>query len=141
MAKLNYERYDERGNALQVRGVDNIPVAVLWSYNKTRKVAVVTGATYDEVAAALGGSDAAQQLADEYFEDDELRRRLQTLRDNLPAAMVTTYTHNTSYGITSETDPNGITTYYEYDDFGRLKTVRDYEGNVLKEHEYRYHNE
>ena len=41
--------------------------------------------------------------------------------------------------MTSETDPNGITTYYEHDDFNRLKIVRDHEGNVLNQYEYHYH--
>ncbi len=138
--RLTYDAYDNNGNLLQYTGPDGLVVSHVWGYNNQYLIAEITGSTYDEVVAALGGSDAAQQLADDYLGDEELRQRLQTLRDNLPAAMVTTYTHNTSYGLTSETDPNGITTYYEYDDFGRLKTVRDYEGNVLKEHEYRYHD-
>ncbi|WP_299984993.1 RHS repeat domain-containing protein [uncultured Pontibacter sp.] len=36
------------------------------------------------------------------------------------------------------TDPNGRTTFYEYDGMGRLRAVKDHEGNVLRSHEYHY---
>lgn len=51
---------------------------------------------------------------------------------------MTTYTNDPLIGITSMTDPNNVTIYYEYDDFGRLKLFKDAEGNVLKTFSYHY---
>jgi YD repeat-containing protein len=53
-------------------------------------------------------------------------------------AQMTTYTHDPLVGVTSITDPRGLTTRYEYDGFGRLKRVIDHEGKVLQEHDYNY---
>ncbi len=53
-------------------------------------------------------------------------------------APITTYTYSFTYGLTSVTDANGRTQYYEYDGLGRLVGVRDDEGNLLEQHEYRY---
>lgn len=43
-------------------------------------------------------------------------------------------------GVTSETDQNGISTIYKYDDFNRLKSIKDIDGNILKHFEYNYAN-
>lgn len=64
--------------------------------------------------------------------------RVDEVRIHPKEAQMTTYTHDPLVGVTSVTDPNGRTTYYEYDGFGRLKAVRDHGGNLLKTHEYRY---
>lgn len=57
----------------------------------------------------------------------------------LPAdGSMTTYTYEPLVGSTSATDNNGITTYYEYDNFQRLKDVKDKDGKIIKHIDYRY---
>ncbi len=53
-------------------------------------------------------------------------------------AQMTTYTYNPLIGPTSKTDENNITTYYEYDVFGRLNKILDQDRKVLKQYEYHY---
>ncbi len=48
------------------------------------------------------------------------------------------YTFSTLGGMTSETDLNGKTVFYEYDDFGRLSVVRDQDKNIVKTYCYNY---
>ncbi|RMG28779.1 MAG: hypothetical protein D6732_18210 [Methanobacteriota archaeon] len=43
-----------------------------------------------------------------------------------------------TWQVTAITDANGVTTYYEYDDAGRLIRVRDQDRNLIARHEYRY---
>ena len=64
------------------------------------------------------------------------------IRNMLPTdCLVTTYTYKPLVGMTSATDPSGKTTYYDYDDSGRLKTIKDDDENVLKEIKYKYATE
>ncbi|MGB3469185.1 MAG: RHS repeat domain-containing protein, partial [Cyclobacteriaceae bacterium] len=46
-----------------------------------------------------------------------------------------------SYGITETIDPNGRSTKYHYDDYGRLIYVKDDNNNILQQTEYNYKNQ
>jgi len=53
-------------------------------------------------------------------------------------AFVKTYTYSQSGLTTSECDPAGRITHYEYNNIGSLTVVKDQNGNVLKKYEYRF---
>jgi Salmonella virulence plasmid 65kDa B protein len=53
-------------------------------------------------------------------------------------AQMTTYTYEPLIGMTSQSDAAGNIQYYEYDNVGRLKYVRDMDRNVVKVMEYKY---
>jgi hypothetical protein len=56
-------------------------------------------------------------------------------------AQMTTYTYNLLEGISSECDVDNRVTYYFYDTLGRLKYLKDQDGNVVKTVEYHYMNQ
>lgn len=47
-----------------------------------------------------------------------------------------TKTYDASFNVTSSTDENGKTTYYDYDAFGRLINISDNNHDTLKEYKY-----
>ncbi|MGN7722115.1 hypothetical protein [Chitinophaga sp. 22620] len=51
---------------------------------------------------------------------------------------VRTITYDPLIGVTSECDTNGRISYYEYDNFGKLKLVRDQDGKILKQIDLKY---
>jgi len=53
-------------------------------------------------------------------------------------AQINTYTYDPLIGITSEADSRNRFTFYEYDNFGRLKYIRDNDKNIIKRYEYAY---
>lgn len=53
-------------------------------------------------------------------------------------AQMTSYTYTPLIGITSICDTDGKLTYYTYDNFGRLKWIRDQDGNIVKAYQYHY---
>jgi YD repeat-containing protein len=53
-------------------------------------------------------------------------------------ARVTTYTYEPLLGMSSACDENSHVLYYEYDDSGRLKCIRDQDKNIIKTFEYHY---
>lgn len=56
-------------------------------------------------------------------------------------AVMTTCTYDPLVGKTSETDVNNMTLYYEYDDFSRLKCIKDQSGNIRQSYVYHYKNQ
>jgi YD repeat-containing protein len=52
--------------------------------------------------------------------------------------LVTTIKHIPLVGVSEITDPKGDKVTYEYDNFNRLKTVKDKEGNLVSENQYHY---
>jgi len=53
-------------------------------------------------------------------------------------AEITSYTYDSLGGVTSVTDPKGLTNYYEYDNFNRLMLIKDHNGNIVKTYDYHY---
>lgn len=53
-----------------------------------------------------------------------------------PYAQMATYTHEPLIGVTSVSDIRNNVIFYEYDDFYRLKTVRDMNGSIVQKAEY-----
>jgi YD repeat-containing protein len=56
-------------------------------------------------------------------------------------ALMTTYTYTPLVGMTSQCDVDNRVSYYTYDALGRLKYVRDQDGNIIKTIDYHYMNQ
>lgn len=136
-----FNQYDSKGNILQMSPKNGPVVAYIWGTNQTNVLAKIEGATYAEVLAALGQSDPNLTYLQQMGETD-LRNQLSLLRNNLksskPKAQVTTFLYKPLAGIKEQTNPNGKTSYFEYDVFNRLSLVKDQDGNILKRICYNY---
>jgi YD repeat-containing protein len=53
-------------------------------------------------------------------------------------SQMTSYTYHTPQQMASESDHNGSISRYEYDELGRLKTIKDEEKNIIKKFDYHY---
>ncbi|WP_421898637.1 PKD domain-containing protein [Marinoscillum sp.] len=58
--------------------------------------------------------------------------------ETVNSEFTTTYTHIPLVGVETVTDPNGKMLKYEYDDFNRLRMVRDENDNILERYRYHY---
>lgn len=125
--------YDDKGNVREKYIHPSLTEVYLWGYNGRYPVARVIGSNINNV---LAGVDLS--ILNHPLDDVSLRTHLNDLRVSLSTAHVETFTYNPGIGISSSTDAKGLITYYEYDQFGRLKTVKDQKGNIIKSMTYHY---
>ncbi|SMC74976.1 hypothetical protein [Pedobacter africanus] len=107
----------------------------LWGYNDQYPVAKVTGRDYNTLTGWFSSS-----VLNNPASDGQLQTHLAALRNNLSSELgqVETYSYKPVVGMTSQTDAKGTTTYYEYDNFQRLKYIKDQQGNIIKSYDYHY---
>ena len=139
--EIEFLDYDSKGNLLKSKGSNGIFTYYLWAYNGQYPIAKIESTnaslgvnsiqTSINSSLTLSGSDSKTAI------DTDIAN-IKTAIASISDGFVAIYTYKPLVGMTSETDPAGRTTYYEYDDFGRLKYVRDQNGNIIKRHEYRY---
>jgi YD repeat-containing protein len=134
-----------KGKTVETKLVNDFPVSYYYGRNHQYPLAKFENMTY---ATIVGNADLKAELdklqnytvitSKQRTAFNGLNKRIRSL---VPGAMVYTSTFDPLIGMTSQTDPNGITTYYEYDAFGRLECVKDDEGNILKKYSYHYQNQ
>ncbi|HEX7845859.1 MAG TPA: DUF5977 domain-containing protein [Chitinophagaceae bacterium] len=130
--KISFNVYSGSGRILEQQKTSDVKEVYLWGYKSNYPVAKLINTTSEIAEGYIN-----QNILDNPADDQTLRNHLNNLR-NISGAMVYTYTYKPLVGITSETDPSGKTTYYEYDDFNRLSLVRDKDNNILKKFCYNY---
>lgn len=134
---ITYNRYDFFGNLIQCTTKEGLSTIYLWSHSGQYPIAEIKNATYNEVNNIININNLSNKLLPE----DNDYKAIRALETGLKDALITTYTYKPLIGMTSMTDPRGVTTTYEYDAFGRLSKVKDTNGKVINSYDYHYQNQ
>ncbi|MFD2904444.1 hypothetical protein [Sphingobacterium anhuiense] len=126
-----FTKYNSKGKLLEFLNPDKTFTSYLWDNLSLYPIAVIKNATYTQALAAFNGFDFSG--IGSVNSSKEL-----VVRTNLPNSMVNTYTYKPLVGMTSKTDPRGVTEYYEYDIYQRLKAIIDQAKNVTSALDYHY---
>lgn len=134
-SKINLLGYNSNGLLKEFNIEESgLKTSIIYGYDETLPIAKVENVTYTQVQSYVTNLQTLSNGSDE----QALINALNALRAALPNAIVTTFTYKPLIGVSTITDPKGMTTYYEYDSFGRLSAVKDAAGNKLSENEYHY---
>lgn len=142
-SKLQFNYYDDKGNLLESYNPGNgVRTLIIWGYGINLPIAEIKSRVnnYDPYRSSATNLQNLSNLDINTTSEDNLRTALNNLRVTFPNDMITTYTYDPNIGITSITDPKGYVMYYTYDLFGRLQFVKDAQGNLLSENQYKYKN-
>lgn len=121
--------YTEHGKPQEVIDLrTGVHTTYLWGYSGRYMIARIQNATYSQVMAALSNSGKANACIDDV-------RKSGTLYNT----MIESWTCLPLVGIKTYTDQTGMTTVYEYDGLGRLKSDGiQYSGGTELKHSYEY---
>ena len=134
--ELVYNIFDKYGNPLEVEKRDGVFATYLWGYNNQHLLAEIVGARFSNVNLVV---DTAL-INSVTTTDSQIRAELNKLRTDIRtnSAMTTSFTYKPLIGMTTKTDANNRTIFYEYDAFNRLVLIRDQDNKVLKKFCYNY---
>ncbi len=136
---INNYKYSSKGNVLEVTSRDGSSQVYLWGYKSSYPIASIKNATLTQVYAALNVAEVALDLlAEANMPSSDYINKINNLRIALPNTIVNTFTYKPLVGLKTAVDANGNITSYEYDDFGRLSSIKDNNGNLIKVYSYRY---
>ena len=127
--RLIFGAYDSYGNPMEISRPGGSTTVTLWGYNGQYPIAKIENTTYAQVRQALGNPTTI---------DATYLSKIDALRTSRPAWQITTYEHYPLVGVKRITQPNGVSTHYEYNGFNRLKTIKDRDKKLLQDYEYHY---
>lgn len=136
--EYQYE-YDGRGNLVQISYNGEILASYLWGYNGMYPILEAKGVGISELLSNLSslGISSSETLSD-MTDDTRISNLLNQLRTKFPGKDLITMTYHWLIGVSTATDSRGVTTHFTFDDFGRLKDVKDYNGYFIRKYDYHY---
>ena len=90
-----------------------------------------------------GGEDFINRLSG-YSDSQALIDAINALRPSMSNWRITTYEHKPLMGVSAITTPDGTTTYYDYDELGRLcrtYVIHDGRTETIRQYDYHYKTE
>jgi len=143
-----FDDYDVYGNVTETHLSDGIRESYFYAYNNS--LPIVKGVN---IGSQTLNSVVQQALTTTgYSTIDNLLKSISslpssawttfntTIRNNSSGSLITTYTYDPVFGMTSMTDPRGVTTNYSYDAFSRLSQTSNDDKNIISRYLYGYKN-
>ena len=130
--------YNSDGNIVQISYNGIVLASYLWGYKGKHPIVEALNVDYATLSAKTSASGYNPQMLNECSDESVLSAFFPALRQAMVGCDLTTMTYHWLVGVSSMTDSSGITTNFSFDDFGRLKDIKDYNGYFIRKFEYNY---
>lgn len=132
-------KYDIYGNVIEENNYNKNVVSYIWGNNYSQLIAKIENTDYSNIMDYILDSYGHSIEDIQNMENQGLVYLFNEMRSDKSDIMISSYTYNLLYGVESHVDHSGYEMLYNYDLFGRLKTIKDKEGSILKHYEYHFY--
>ncbi|WP_066441364.1 hypothetical protein [Chryseobacterium sp. CCH4-E10] len=139
--KLIVDRYDEDGHILKAHDMNGKYIYYYYGYNNKFPILKIEGSEISNENIFSSNLSSLRTLLDALPADfTQIMQQQSGIISALPNHFCTMYTYNSEYGVSSIMNPSGMVEYYNYDGIGRLTTIKDQNGKLLKSYTYELKN-
>ncbi len=129
--------YDSKGNPSNYV-VDDLPISLLWGYNDALLLAEAKNVSLSNFNNTLNAAGIkAVAMSSTTLSVSQLSQ-IKTLRDNLPNAQISWFSHRPQIGVSNIVSPNGLMSSFSYDKLNRLRSIKDHNGYLTDVYSYIY---
>ncbi len=130
--------YNNDGNIVQISYKGTVLASYLWGYKGKYPVVEALCMDYATLSAKAHSLGMPPESLSECYDNSRLSSFFISLRTSCAGYDISTLTYHWLIGTASSTDSSGITTYFSFDDFGRLSAEKDFNQHFIKKYEYNY---
>ena len=128
-------RYNNDGNIVEISYNDIVLASYIWGYQGSHPIAEIKNVSYNDVCNTLPTSLHPDVLSNS---NNITEANLNSIRGYFPGKEILTMNYHWLIGVASTIDSRGIPTRYNYDSFGRIDNVKDYNNYFIKKYSYNY---
>ena len=129
---------NDQGKPLQATERDGVINTFIWGYGGELLIGKIAGTSYDVIEQDVSELVLLSNADTDKNSEEAFRSGILAFIDKYPELQGSFVTYDPLIGVTSQTDTNGITNYYKYDEFNRLNRIVDQDGAVIQMFEYNY---
>lgn len=131
-------RYNDDGNIIEISYNGIVLASYIWGYQGSHPIAEIKNVSYNDVCNALPSSLHPDVLSNS---NNITEANLNSIRSYFPGKDILTMNYHWLIGVATTIDSRGIPTRYDYDSFGRLDGVKDYNNYFIKKYSYNFIND
>jgi hypothetical protein len=112
------------------------PMFLVWGYNNTKQILTIENYDASTDNSLISSLVTSLQNYSNTNDETNMIKTMLAIQTKVPTKMVSGTTYKPLIGVSKTLDPQGNTTSFEYDSFGRLEFVKDFNGNIIKEYKF-----
>lgn len=135
---IHHSLYNPYGKLSFTTDINGVSTGYYWGYKSQYLIGEIKNVSQNDFLTSTSSSDLNSLSTINSVDPSLMIAKVNTLRNSFPSTFIISGTYKVLVGLDKQTDSNGKSTTYEYDNLSRLIRVRNFQNKVLREYCYNY---